>query len=77
MEDTNVKLTLDLGSRVLQQVTKLNNAHSFSVMWDLGPNVVLACKYLAAALIACKSLEVNRRITEQSYVDNVILTSSF
>ncbi|KAJ8655853.1 hypothetical protein O0I10_008517 [Lichtheimia ornata] len=56
MEDTNVKLTLDLGHKALAQMARMSN-HHIALVWDLGPNVTLGLKYLAGSLLIWKSLE--------------------
>lgn len=58
MEDTNVKLTLDLGHKALAQMARMSN-HHIALVWDLGPNVTLGLKYLAGSLLIWKSLEVS------------------
>lgn len=58
MEDTNVKLTLDLGHKALAQMARMSN-HHIALVWDLGPNVTLGIKYLAGSILIWKSLEVS------------------
>ncbi|KAG2237576.1 hypothetical protein INT48_004478 [Thamnidium elegans] len=55
MEDTNVKLTVDLGYKALQHFNKLS--HKAAVTIDIGPNVMLAIKYIAGSLIVYKSID--------------------
>lgn len=70
MEDTSLQLTVDLGQQILSKLSHLNS-HQITVNWDLGPNVTRAVKYLAAALVICKTIEVrsescirdNKRVT--------------
>lgn len=57
MDDTNVKLTVDLGYKVLQHFNKLS--HKVALTIDIGPNVMLAIKYITGALIVCKSIDVS------------------
>jgi hypothetical protein len=56
MEDTNVRLTLDLGQRVLHQLTKVSPRIAITV--DLSPNVMTAIKYIAGSIIIYKSIDV-------------------
>ncbi|KAL1936381.1 hypothetical protein VTP01DRAFT_515 [Rhizomucor pusillus] len=56
MEDTSLQLTVDLGQQILSKLSHLNS-HQITVNWDLGPNVTRAVKYLAAALVICKTIE--------------------
>lgn len=65
MEDTNVKLTLDLGHKALAQMARMSN-HHIALVWDLGPNVTLGLKYLAGSLLIWKSLEVSWRLNATS-----------
>ncbi|KAG2195900.1 hypothetical protein INT47_002943 [Mucor saturninus] len=55
MDDTNVKLTVDLGYKALQHFNKLS--HQIALTVDIGPNVMLAIKYLAGSLIIYKSID--------------------
>lgn len=57
MDDTNVKLTVDLGYKVLQLFNKLS--HQIALTIDIGPNVMLAIKYVAGSLIIYKSIDVS------------------
>jgi hypothetical protein len=57
MDDTNVKLSIDLGNKVLQQFNKLS--HSVALTIDIGPNVMLTIKYIAGSVIICKFLDVS------------------
>lgn len=56
MEDTNVRLTLDLGQRVLHQLTKVSPQIAITV--DLSPNVITVIKYIAGSIIIYKSIDV-------------------
>lgn len=53
MDDTNVKLTIDLGQKVLEQFTKL----STRITIDLGPNMMTAIKYMAGSFLIYKSID--------------------
>ncbi|OAC98377.1 hypothetical protein MUCCIDRAFT_115292 [Mucor lusitanicus CBS 277.49] len=55
MEDTTVKLSVDLSSRVLQQFNKFS--HKANITIDIGPNLMLAVKYLAGSLILFKTID--------------------
>lgn len=57
MEDTSVKLSVDLSSRVLQQFNKFS--HKANITIDIGPNLMLAIKYLAGSLILFKTIDVS------------------
>lgn len=57
MDDTNVKLSIDLGNKVLQHFNKIS--HSVALTIDIGPNVMLTIKYIAGSLIICKSIDVS------------------
>lgn len=57
MDDTNVKLTVDLGYKALQHFNKLS--HQIALTIDIGPNVMLAIKYIAGSLIVYKSVDVS------------------
>lgn len=57
MEDTSVKLSVDLSSRVLQQFNKFS--HKANITIDIGPNIILAVKYLAGSLILFKTIDVS------------------
>lgn len=73
MEDTNIKLTLDLGQRALQQFSKF--PHQLSITIDLSPNTVTAIKYVIGSLIIYKSIDVSiyLPLKKSNYV---ILTST-
>ncbi|GAN11323.1 hypothetical protein MAM1_0545c10882 [Mucor ambiguus] len=55
MEDTTVKLSVDLSSRVLQQFNKFS--HKANITIDIGPNLMLAVKYLAGSLLLFKTID--------------------
>ncbi|KAL9544242.1 hypothetical protein MBANPS3_007729 [Mucor bainieri] len=55
MEDTTVKLSVDLSSRVLQQFNKFS--HKANITIDIGPNLMLTVKYLAGSLILFKTID--------------------
>ena len=57
MDDTSVKLSVDLSSRVLQQFNKFS--HKAIITIDIGPNLMLAIKYLAGSWIIYKSIDVS------------------
>jgi hypothetical protein len=57
MDDTNVKLTVDLGHKVLQHFNKIS--HNVALTIDIGPNVMLAIKYIAGSLLIYKSIDVS------------------
>jgi hypothetical protein len=58
MDDTNVKLTIDLGYKVLQHFNKIS--HKVALTIDIGPNVMLAIKYIAGSLLIYKSIDVSK-----------------
>jgi hypothetical protein len=57
MDDTSVKLSVDLSSRVLQQFNRFS--HKAIITIDIGPNLMLAIKYLAGFWIIYKSIDVS------------------
>lgn len=57
MDDTTVKLTIDLGHKVLQHFNKIS--HKLAVTIDFGPNVMLAIKYITGSLLIYKSIDVS------------------
>lgn len=57
MDDTSVKLSVDLSSKVLQQFNKFS--HKAIITIDIGPNLMLAIKYLASSWIIYKSIDVS------------------
>lgn len=65
MDDTNVKLSIDLGNKVLQHFNKIS--HSVALTIDIGPNVMLTIKYIAGSLIICKSID---------FISNLVMMSS-
>lgn len=74
MEDTNIKLTLDLGQRALQQFSKF--PHQLSITIDLSPNTVTAIKYVIGSLIIYKSIDVSIYPPPSKKGNYVILTST-
>ncbi|MBM6385840.1 MAG: hypothetical protein JSY10_17935 [Paenibacillus sp.] len=50
-------MTVDLGYKALQHFNKLS--HKAAVTIDIGPNVMLAIKYIAGSLIVYKSIDVS------------------
>jgi len=59
MDDTNLHLTIDLGSATVQNLSRLNTALAI----DIGPNISKAAKYIVCGIVACKVLQVTQLST--------------
>jgi hypothetical protein len=57
MEDTNVKLTVDLGNRVLSGLSRMG--HHLHLTVDVGPNTILGLKCIAGTLLVYKTIDVS------------------
>lgn len=56
MDNTNVNLSVDFSNKLLLTLSKLT--HQFAITLDIGPNIMLAVKYIAGSIVIIKSIDV-------------------